>query len=116
METPPRPSETITDRLARQVQHRLAAKLTKEFDRCFPHVDAGTDFYSYLDKWQQKVEAELSKRPATRAEITALEARAWKAIRAKLLDCAKQTKQPRYKEATRITTGEVWSFLCPDDE
>lgn len=107
------PSETITDKLCRLAVERLWSRLEKEYDRLFPHVGAGTDFLAYMEKWWEKILERLAKRPITRAEVNALEIEAYRAIRGKMLKIAESIQQPKFQEAVRIETGEVWQVPRP---
>jgi hypothetical protein len=99
--------QTITDKLARQAMHRLAKKVEDQYERRFVDFgSAGDAFFSYMDKWDAKVTAELRKRPLSRAEINAIEARAFGAIRAKMLG-VKLPEQKRTQEVVNIQTGET---------
>lgn len=107
MTKPKSPSETITDKLCRHAQHRLAKRLEVEYEKHFPYVGAGDEFFVYLDKWEARVMERLAKRPLTRAEVNSIEASAFKAIRAKMLAIAPTVEQPQFQECVNIATGET---------
>ena len=98
---------SLSDSLVKQACASLARKVEAEYNRVFPYVSASQEFFFTLSRVDIKLTAMWSKRPITRAEINALEMRAFKSLRASMLKDAKENPQPNYQKATNIETGEV---------
>ena len=103
---------TVTDKLVKQAKFLLMKKLEEEYERHFPYVTAGDEFFARLGLVEMKLAKALEKRPLTKAEINSLGDRAYKSLRATMLKIAKTVKQPQFVEATNIETGAV--RLIPD--
>lgn len=102
----PSPSKrTVTDKLVDQAIRRFAQRLEKLYEECCPTHPATDDWFAMLDRVELKLMEMLAKRPLSRAEITAVVERAYKAIRQSLR--AEVKKQPRMQECVHIETGET---------
>ena len=108
--TSPPSKRTVTDKLVDQALRRLAKRLETEYEKCCPHRPAGAGWFERLDRAEIKLHELLAKRPLSKAEIVATCDRAFKALRTALGE--EKRKQPRYREATNIETGE--KRMIPD--
>jgi hypothetical protein len=106
------PSSTVTDKLVKQAKFLLGRKLEAEYERHFPYITAGDEFFDRLTVVETKLATVLEKRPITKAEINSMGDRAFKSLRSIMLKIAKTIKQPQFVEATNMETGAV--RLIPD--
>lgn len=98
---------TVTDKLCLQACFLLVKKLEKEYEQNFPNRPATDAFWKRLDEVEAKFMGALGKRPLTKAAINSLGDRAFKALRATMVNVATTVAQPRYREATNVDTGAV---------
>ena len=103
---------TVTDKKIDQAFNRFAKRLETEYEKCCPHRPAREEWFAQLGRAETKLHEILAKRPLSSAEIVSTFERAFKSLRKTLLK--EKSKQPRYREAVNISTGEVRLF--PKDD
>lgn len=103
---------TVTDKICDQVIRRLMKRLEVDYEKAFPHLPAGEEFFERLDAIGGKLQVRLAKRPISKAEIHAAGEKVFKYLRAAIREETKKAAQPRYRERIALTTGEV--TLMPD--
>lgn len=109
--TSPPSKRTLSDKLVDQGLRRLAKKLELEYEQSCPHKPACNAWFEQLGRAELKLHELLAKRPVSRAEIGTTCDRAFRSLRGSLRE---KKQQPRYRQCTSISTGEV--HLIPDYE
>ncbi len=91
-----RPSETITDKRARQAISVFSAAVEKEYPIHFPFASepAPEEFWTKLEGIEIALKKALKKRPMDAAIMIMLRTKAFQALRNTMIRLAKTVKQP----------------------
>lgn len=98
---------TVTDKLVEQAFRQFSQRLELEYEKCI--APAGAAWFEQLDRVETRLQEVLSVRPLAKHDIRVTTDRAFRALQKSLRE--ERTRQPKLRQAVRITTGEVWYFI-----